>query len=182
MTTARAEPAHYRDDILALPTGLRLDRPNAGDGAALWRIAHDSRALDLNSPYSYLLWCRDFAGTSAVARDASGQPVGFVSGYLRPEAPRTLLIWQIAVDEALRGLGVAGALLDALSRRVAEEHGLRFLEATVTPDNAASERLFTSYAERHGGQVRHEVLFESGQFPDEGHEAEVLYRIGPLSF
>lgn len=70
-----------------MPEGLKLDTPRVDDGAAIWRIARDSEVLDLNSSYSYLLWCRDFAATSVVARGADGEPVGFVTGYLRPEAP-----------------------------------------------------------------------------------------------
>ena len=88
--------------MTAAQADLQIDRPAVADGAALWRIARDSKTLDLNSSYSYLLWCRDFAATSAVARDETGQPVGFVTGYTRPERPRTLLVWQVAVDEAFR--------------------------------------------------------------------------------
>ncbi|MFE9257655.1 diaminobutyrate acetyltransferase [Streptomyces sp. NPDC006879] len=183
MTTAHAELARSRSDFLELPRELRLDSPNVGDGASLWRIARDSKVLDLNSSYSYLLWCRDFAGTSVVARDMSGQAVGFVTGYLRPGAPDTLLIWQVAVDESLRGQGVAGALLDGLSARVAERFGLASLETTITPGNEASERLFHSYADRHGASVTREVLFKPGHFPEGGeHSPEVLHRIAPLAF
>ncbi|PIM68482.1 diaminobutyrate acetyltransferase [Streptomyces sp. JV178] len=151
------------------------------DGSALWRIAGDSGTLDLNSSYSYLLWCRDFADTSAVARDETGEPVGFVTGYVRPERPDTLLVWQVAVDEAHRGRGLAGALLDGLAARVARQHALTAVETTITPGNTASERLFAAFAERHGATVERTVLFEAGDFPDGPHEPEVLHRIGPLS-
>ncbi|EPD57975.1 L-2,4-diaminobutyric acid acetyltransferase [Streptomyces sp. HGB0020] len=151
------------------------------DGAALWRIARDSKTLDLNSSYSYLLWCRDFAGTTAVARDAHGSPVGFVTGYIRPDRPRTLLVWQVAVDEAYRGRGLAAALLDGLVARSTGEHRITALETTISPGNSASQRLFTSFAERHGADVEREVLFDTGLFPDGPHDPEVLYRIGPLS-
>ncbi|MFI5980572.1 diaminobutyrate acetyltransferase [Streptomyces sp. NPDC051555] len=182
--TAHAELAHYRKHLPSAPTAstVRIDRPSPGDGPLLWRLARDSRTLDLNSSYSYLLWCRDFAGTSAVARDSSGRAIGFVSGYLRPEAPGTLLVWQIAVDESVRGLGIAGALLDGLCARVAAEHGLSSLETTISPGNHASERLFASYAERHGATVAREVLFRADEFPEDGHHPEVLHRIGPLIF
>ncbi|MFD5076884.1 diaminobutyrate acetyltransferase [Streptomyces sp. NPDC058371] len=181
MTAAQAD---LQAEFLEMPDGLRIDRPEVADGAALWRIAKDSVTLDLNSSYSYLLWCRDFAGTSAVARDPEGKPVGFVTGYVRPERPHTLLVWQVAVDDAYRGRGLAGALLDGLTARVARdsEHGLRAVETTITPDNTASDRLFTSYAARHGASVEREALFDAGQFPDGSHDPEVLYRIGPLSF
>ncbi|WP_206301471.1 diaminobutyrate acetyltransferase [Streptomyces sp. V2] len=154
---------------------LTIDRPTVDDGAALWRIARDSRVLDLNSPYSYLLWCRDFADTSAVARH-EGDPVAFVTGYLRPERPGTLFVWQIAVDDAHQGRGLAGALLDALTVRVAASS----VETTITPDNAASRALFASYAARHGAGVEETVLFDDELFPGDGHEPEVLHRIGPL--
>ncbi|MGW0709817.1 diaminobutyrate acetyltransferase [Streptomyces sp. NPDC002643] len=182
MTAAQADlhtaPQESEQEIAS---GIRIDRPDVADGAALWRIAGDSGALDLNSSYSYLLWCRDFADTSAVARDEEGEPVGFITGYVRPERPDTLLVWQVAVDEAHRGQGLAAALLDGLTARVAKRHPLTTVETTITPDNTASERLFTSYAERHGAAVERQVLFEAGDFPDGFHQPEVLHRIGPLS-
>ncbi|MFJ3668692.1 diaminobutyrate acetyltransferase [Streptomyces sp. NPDC090106] len=173
-----AAPADLQAD---LPTDLEIDRPSVSDGAALWRIAKDSKVLDLNSSYSYLLWCRDFSATSAVARDGSGEPVGFVTGYVRPDRPRTLLIWQVAVDDAHRGRGLAGTLLDAVAHRAAAEQRITAVETTIAPGNTASERLFAAFAERHGADVRREVLFDTRLFPDGPHDPEVLYRIGPLS-
>jgi len=167
--------------MTAAQADLHIDRPQVADGAALWRIAKDSKALDLNSSYSYLLWCRDFAATSAVARDGRGEPVGFVTGYVRPDRPRTLLVWQVAVDEAFRGRGLAGALLDGVVAQAGAAHRITAVETTITPGNTGSERLFTSFAERHSALVEREVLFDTGLFPDGPHDPEVLYRIGPLS-
>jgi L-2,4-diaminobutyric acid acetyltransferase len=178
MTAAQAD---LSAEFAESPEALRIDRPEVADGTALWRIAKDSEALDLNSSYSYLLWCRDFAGTSAVVRaEPDGRPVGFVTAYVRPDRPHTLLVWQVAVDAAYRGRGLAARLLDALTARVAAEQGVTGIETTITPGNTASERLFTSFAARHGATVEREVLFETRQFPDGPHEPEVLYRIGPL--
>ncbi|MFJ2772942.1 diaminobutyrate acetyltransferase [Streptomyces sp. NPDC087300] len=183
MTAAQADlPTDLRAKFLKMPEGLRLESPAVADGAAIWRIARDSKVLDLNSSYSYLLWCRDFAATSVVARDDHGEVAGFITGYIRPEHPETLLVWQVAVDHDQRGRGLAGALLDGLTRKVAAGHPLRTVETTIAPSNTASERLFLSYARRHGTSVAREVLFDAGIFPDEGHEPEVLYRIGPLDF
>jgi L-2,4-diaminobutyric acid acetyltransferase len=72
-------------------------------------------------------------------------------------------------------------MLDALAARVAAERGLTTLETTVTPGNTASERLFASFAARHGAPVEREVLFGTEQFPDGPHDPEVLHRIGPLT-
>jgi L-2,4-diaminobutyric acid acetyltransferase len=139
----------------------------------LWRIARDSQTLDLNSAYSYVLWCRDFAATSVVAR-ADAAVCGFVTGYARPEDPKTLFVWQIAVDAAHRGHGLARRMLDHLA-----EGGCAFVEATVTPGNIASDRLFRSFARDRGAALEHRPLLSAELFPGE-HEAEVLYRIGPL--
>ncbi len=49
----------------------------------MWRIARDSKTLDLNASYAYILWCRDFAATSVVAT-VDEQPAGFVTGYRPP--------------------------------------------------------------------------------------------------
>ncbi|WP_189708592.1 diaminobutyrate acetyltransferase [Streptomyces anandii] len=178
MTAAQAD---LQTPHTELPEAPRIERPAVADGAALWRLAKDSGTLDVNSSYSYLLWCRDFAATSVVARGAGGEPVGFVTGYVRPDRPHTLLVWQVAVDAAHRGRGLAARMLDALAERVAAEHGLTSLETTITPGNTASERLFASFAARHGAAVEREVMFAGEQFPDGPHDAEVLHRIGPLA-
>lgn len=168
-----------------------IETPRVEDGAAIWRIARDSEVLDLNSPYSYLLWCRDFAATSLVARDGTGEPIAFVTGYLRPDRPEALVVWQVAVDRHHRGRGLAGTLLDALTSRVTEGRGVREVETTVTPGNTASDRLFIAYARRQGARLEREVLFSEAVFPHgeadrtgaptADHEPEILYRIGPLA-
>jgi L-2,4-diaminobutyric acid acetyltransferase len=158
-------------------TEVRLREPVPEDGPALWRIARDSRALDVNSPYSYALWCRDFAATSVVAEDDDG-PCGFVTGYVRPDAPGTFFVWQVAVDHSHRGRGLARLMLDRLGARLGGR-GHRFLEATVTPGNTASTAMFTSFARDHGCKLSRTPLFGVEHLPED-HEPEVLFRIGPL--
>ncbi|WP_165977683.1 hypothetical protein [Nonomuraea diastatica] len=53
------------------------------------------------------------------------------------------------------------------------------MEATVTPDNLASDRLFTAFARDQGADLERRPLLGEELFPLE-HQAEVLYRIGPL--
>ena len=154
-----------------------IDQPSTQDGPDLWRIARDSNSLDLNSSYAYLLWCRDFAETSLVVR-VSGRVVGFVIGFTRPTEPGTVVVWQIAVDADQRGRGLAAALLDELAARLAPR-GVRTVETTISPDNTASIALFTAFARRHRTAIDRAELFGAEHFPD-AHEAEDLYRIGPL--
>ena len=164
-TTSRTDPG---------PDTVTLAPPRPKDGAALWQLAANSAVLDVNSSYAYLLWCRDFAATSVVAH-VEGAAAGFVTGYLRPDEPDTLMVWQVAVDRAQRGRGLAGRMLAHLADRVAP----RVLETTISPDNQASMALFGAFARDRGVPVEQRTLFDSGTFPD-GHEPEVLFRIGPL--
>ncbi|MFF8847430.1 diaminobutyrate acetyltransferase [Streptomyces sp. NPDC015127] len=181
MTAAQEDLVRAREGFTDTPDFLEIDTPRVEDGAAIWRIARDSEVLDLNSSYSYLLWCRDFAATSVVARGPGGEPIAFVTGYVRPDRPEALVVWQVAVDSEHRGRGLAGILLDALTAKVTSGRGVREVETTITPDNTASDRLFTSYARRHDAPLRREVLFDGGLFPEGTHQPEVLYRIGPLA-
>ncbi|MQA07389.1 MAG: diaminobutyrate acetyltransferase [Pseudonocardiaceae bacterium] len=154
-----------------------IESPSKADGAAVWRIARGSHKLDLNSSYAYLLWCHDFADTSVVAR-VDDRTVGFVIGYRKPTAQDIAVVWQVAVDDSQRGRGLAGRLLDDLFRRLTAS-GVRHLETTITPDNEASIRLFSSFAKRWNASLESTELFAAADFPDE-HEPEYLYRIGPL--
>jgi L-2,4-diaminobutyric acid acetyltransferase len=155
----------------------RLESPQLEDGHGVWRVARESKELDLNSPYSYLLWCRDFSDTSVVARGDDGVR-GFVTGYVRPEADDTFFVWQVAVAPSHRGRGLAGRMLQHLGDGLAGR-GCAYLEATVTPSNTASTRLFESFAAAREAPVAWQPLFEAEMFPD-GHEPEVLVRIGPI--
>lgn len=153
-------------------------------------MARDSKKLDLNSPYTYLLCASHFAGTSVVARVA-GRPAGFVFGYLRPDAPDTVFVWQIAVDHSYRGRGLGLGMLASLTDRL-RPSGCRYLECSVTPDNHASAALFTSFAQSRGTPLdNHRVLFSADLLPRTApddtadqpalpYQEEVLFRIGPL--
>jgi L-2,4-diaminobutyric acid acetyltransferase len=154
---------------------LTIGHPEVSDGVGCWRLAEDTGVLDVNSRYAYLLWCRDFAATSVVAR-RGGDVIGFVTGFRRPEEPSTLVVWQVGVAAAARGQGVGAAMLDALFDRVPD---VDHLEATVTPDNTGSIALFSRFAERRGAPVRNAELFGAELLgPD--HAPEILFRIGPV--
>ncbi|QBI52336.1 diaminobutyrate acetyltransferase [Streptomonospora litoralis] len=165
----------------AASDGISMREPALADGPELWRLARDS-GLDINSPYAYTLWSRDFAATSVIARDADGRPRGFVTGFVRPSAPDTYFLWQVGVDPGFRGRRLARRMLDHIGDRIAER-GLTYLEATVTPDNTASRALFSSFARDRDCEAVWSPLFEREHFPadeSEGHEPEDLVRIGPL--
>lgn len=154
---------------------IRFRAPRTEEGAILWELAR-SNGLDENSPYAYLLFSEYFADTTVVAVDEADTVVGFVMGFHPPRDPSTAFVWQVGVDAAHRRRGIAGALLDAFVARTGSDH----LEATVTPSNTASQTLFSRFGDRHGAEVVTEDLFTEAMFPP-GHEAEVRYRIGPIT-
>lgn len=161
---------------------LHIRRPAADDGAAVWNLVREAGGLDVNSAYAYILLCDRFAGTCAVA-ETGGRLAGFVSAFLQPDRPDTLFVWQIAVHPSARGRGIGASLLGALLRRPACA-GVRRVEATVSPDNAASQALFRRFAQRLGAPL--ERLsgqgYAAGLFPaGTAHEDEWLFRIGPMS-
>lgn len=135
--------------------------------------------------YCNLLHCTHFADTSvaAVTPDDGGseQLVGFVSGYLPPGQPDTLFVWQVAVSRQARQQGLAGRMLDALLQRPACT-GVRFVDTTINPGNAASWGLFESWARRHGASTRRHLHFESQRHFAGRHDDELLMRIGPLEW
>ena len=155
---------------------VRSGRPTPRDGAAIWALVA-STTLDLNSPYAYVLWGDHFSSTSRVAR-LDDDVVGAVIGYRVPDRPDTLFVWQVGVATSQRGRGLAASLLDELWD---DQAGARYLEATVTPSNQASDRLFRGFAARHDAEVTTTVAYGEDLFPaGEDHEAEVRYAIGPI--
>ncbi|WP_307786874.1 diaminobutyrate acetyltransferase [Pseudogracilibacillus auburnensis] len=153
--------------------------PTEDDGSEMFRIVKESKVLDVNSSYSYLMWSKYFNKTSIIAQCEKEEVIGFVSGFLQPESPNTLFIWQVAVDEKHRGKGLATKLIDQLLRQL-EEENVRFLEATVTPTNIPSSKLFKGIAKKRETNCAIFECFSEDQFPDPSHEAELTYRIGPL--
>ncbi|WP_022950201.1 diaminobutyrate acetyltransferase [Methylohalobius crimeensis] len=156
-----------------------LRPPKVEDGTAIWRLVRDSGVLDLNSTYCYLLMCKHFADTCAVA-EFNGEIVGFVTAYLPPDQQDTLFIWQIGIDASMRGRGLATRLLlELLKRDVCRD--IQFVDATVGPSNQASRALFHSLAKRLNTDLSEHPYFEATLFPSTDHEPENLLHIGPFS-
>ena len=146
-----------------------IRHPTIEDGPAIWRLVVEAGTLDRNSCYGYLLLCRDFAESCAVA-EQDGKIQGFVSGFKRPQQPDTWFLWQIGVAETARGQGLASRLAYFVLNALTPE--IRYLETTVTQSNQASRALFNGIARNLGTSLNEESLFTSDLFPDSGHEAD----------
>lgn len=157
--------------------------PTVEDGGAVWRLVKESKVLDVNSSYAYLLFCEHFGHTSVLAEHETGgakRPVGFVTGFRPPVHPEVIFVWQVAVDPSMRGRGLAGRMLRALVE-LPGCGGVDRMWTTVTPSNEASRAMFRSFARSVDAPVQVRPYFGEELFPEGGHEPEELFDIGPFT-
>jgi L-2,4-diaminobutyric acid acetyltransferase len=150
----------------------------ATDGAGVHQLIADCPPLDTNSLYCNLLQVSHFRHTSVVA-ELDDRLVGAISGYLIPERPDTLFIWQVAVGSAARGQGLALRMLNHIVDRPACRD-VRFMETTITEDNAASWGLFRKFADKRDAPLDSETGFDRERHFGGQHATEMLVRIGPF--
>ncbi|MEI4261408.1 diaminobutyrate acetyltransferase [Roseovarius sp. D0-M9] len=137
---------------------VHFRKPDAEDGAAIWELIAACKPLDENSMYCNLIQCDHFRDTCILA-ELDGAPVGWISGYVMPRDPDSFFVWQVAVSEKARGLGLAKRMLEQLLSREQCENVTR-LQTTITKDNDASWALFRSFADAQDGELDHEAHFE----------------------
>jgi L-2,4-diaminobutyric acid acetyltransferase len=131
--------------------------------------------VGLNSRYTYFLLARDFSDTCIVA-EASGRIVGFSSGYIPPNRQDTFFSWEIVVHREYRGNGMQKKMLLHQLKRTK----VKYLEGTVNPSNEISSRNFNELAKLLNADCKISILFSEEDFANDGHEAEMLVRIGPF--
>lgn len=158
---------------------IELQIPDATEGLSVNQLIADSPPLDTNSIYCNLLQCSHFADTSIIAKMA-GETVGFVSGYMIPRKACTLFVWQVVVSSAARGQGLALRMLRELLQRGQREE-VRYLETTITKDNAASWALFEKLAKELNAELESSVAFDKETHFCGEHDTEHLVRIGPFT-
>ena len=152
--------------------------PVSADGKSVWSLVGDTKTLDDNSLYCNLLQATHFASTCAIA-EQGGEVVGWVSGYVPPDEPETLFIWQVCVSEVARGQGLGRRLIgDILARPGCR--GIKALKCTITHDNEASWALFTGIARRLNAQLQQDELFERELHFGGRHDSEYAVNIGPF--
>ncbi len=132
--------------------------------------------VGLNSRYTYFLLAKDFSDTCVVALDGD-RIIAFSSGYIPPKRPDTFFNWETVVHKDYRGNGLQRNLLLHQIKMV----GATYFEGTVNPSNEASKNNFLTITRLLHAEHHERILFSEKDFGNDGHEAEVLYRIGPIS-
>lgn len=150
-----------------------LRHPVLEDGTAVFDLVDACKPLDLNSHYLYLLQCSHFAPTCVVAT-LHGEVVAWVSGYIPPNRTDTFFVWQVAVGEKARGLGLGKKLITWV---LAQQKGIQKIHTSITPDNAASWGLFKSLARDWGSDLTSRDWFDKQSHFGGRHNTEVLVEI-----
>jgi len=161
---------------------LTLRPPLPEDGALVHQLIEQCPPLDANSMYCNLLQCTHFAGTSVAAvqeNETQNNLSGFISAYLIPERNNTLFIWQVAVSEQARGLGLAGNMLKQILDRP-QCAQVSYLETTITDSNQASWALFKSLAKKLETRLEKSAMFDREKHFAGEHDSEFLARLGPF--
>ena len=114
--------------------------------------------VGLNSRYTYFLLAKDFSDTCVVA-EYDSKIIAFSSGYIPPSRQDTIFNWETVVHRDYRGHGLQKRML----LHQIKTANAKYFEGTVNPSNEKK------------------LLFTEEDFENDGHEAEVLYRIGPIS-
>jgi len=157
---------------------ITYSEPQANEGKKVFDLVKHCPPLDVNSEYLYLLTCDHFANTSIVAKDGS-KIVGFISAYMIPTKPDTVFIWQVAVDQNYRGKGISSKMIQGILDRPACKPA-KFLEATVTPSNESSKKMFEAAAKHLNCDITTSPYYTEEYFTKD-HEPEDLIRIGPFT-
>lgn len=151
-----------------------LRKPDATDGSAIWDLVRACKPLDENSMYANLVQADHFRDTCVVA-EMDDEIVGWISGHMIPNE-NAFFVWQVAVGEKARGLGLGKSMLLELVNRK-ETGPAEELKTTITKDNDASWGLFRSFARSIGGELTDEPHFEREAHFEGAHDTEHMVTI-----
>ena len=155
---------------------MKIENPTIAEANYMWNLAAKAE-LDVNSSYSYLMMTKFFNDRCFVIKKDDGQVVGFVTGFIMKDD--VYFVWQIAIDPDYQGQGLSRRLLDTAIQRLMHMHSIKFVQATISPDNNASMGLFKKIASSYNTFFAVKDGFQEKHFPDEKPE-EKLVQIGPL--
>jgi L-2,4-diaminobutyric acid acetyltransferase len=120
---------------------------------------------------------KDFPDTCIVA-EHDKKIIAFSSGYIPPARPDTFFNWESVVHQDYRGNGLQ---LRMFLYQIKMSNS-KYFEGTVNPSNEASKNNLFKLAWVLNAKCEEKVLFSEEDFDNDGHEAEVLFTIGPIEY
>lgn len=154
---------------------IEVKHPILVESNRMWELA-EKAGLDVNSSYSYLMMTKFFNDRCFVIKD-DDIVIGFVTGFILKDD--VYFVWQIAIDPDYQGNGLSQKLLHDAVKILMTKHQIKFIQATVSPENKASMGLFKSIASSYNTFFAVKEGFTESHFPDDKPE-EKLIQVGPL--
>ena len=118
-------------------TGFRLRRPVEADHRRLVGQLDDWWGGRRLHPLFLRMWFQHFTGTSWVAEDVEGTPIGFLVGFISPDHPDRAFIHLVATSPNHRHRGLGRTLYEQFFDDVTRR-GVRRVDAVTWPGNRAS--------------------------------------------
>ena len=115
-------------------------------------------------PYIYWIMCEYFPSLCFVAKEDDAI-IGFVCS-LHSTEKNSIFIWQLAVDNAYRQIGVAKLLCEKIIN-YSRSYGLNSIQMTINSENVASVTFFSSLARQYGTSLKRIDLTGLDRFNDE---------------
>lgn len=155
---------------------IKLSNPTMEDAKGIYNLIKNSKPLDLNSQYLYLLQTTYFSDTCIVAKHED-TVVGFVSGFINPKNKSIFFVWQVAVASDFRGQGLAFLMLKELFESL-KLSNIKYIHTTISPSNLASQKTFEKFAQIF--EFDKEIsIFATKDDYDDVSEDELLYMMMP---
>ena len=145
--------------------GIRFRRPTEADHRVVVAQVDDwwgGRNVHQLLPR---LWFQHFTGTSWIAEDAEGHPVGFLVGFVSPDRPDEAYIHMIGTSPNQRRAGLARALYERFFEDV-RARGVRRVGAVTWPGNRVSVGFHRAmgFSPAEGPGAQH--LYGTPAYPD----------------
>ncbi len=111
------------------------------------------------------LWLQHFTGTSWLAEDGDGRPVGFLVGFVSPDRPDEAYVHLIGTSPNHRRMGIGRELYRHFFHD-ATAHGARRVTAVTWPGNRASLLFHRALGFATSEAPGTKNLYGSSAFPD----------------